>query len=161
MESFQINPCRQNIFEVFRLDKVETDPGAILAAINKAKTQLSNGIMVARDGTEFSLSEAQLNNLEKILLDPLERLKAEQLVHQAHFFSHDEEFAGAAHALRQEDDSMQMLLVDMKSALVVVLGQFLPSFTPPHLEDDQPWPDPPAPLELVREAWTAAILRDQ
>src|SRR6476660_9069107 len=103
MEDFTQNPCRHHLFEVFALDKSETDLRALRTAVQAARDRLRFGRLLARDGSQLQLKEADLNALEKQLLNPVECLKAEQLVHQAHPFARDGALALCLDRLAAED----------------------------------------------------------
>jgi hypothetical protein len=162
MEDFSRNPCRHHLFEVFALDKSETDLRIIRAATQAARDRLGFGRLVARDGTALELTEAELNALEKKLLTPLERLQAEQLVHQAHAFSSDRELARCLGRLAEEDrDPMPGLVADLQAQALRVLLKTTPPLPPPSsLSDDLPWPPEPEACELRRESLLDAILRN-
>lgn len=159
MEKSNFNQARRSIFHVFRIDKSVTDIKSINEAVNEAKRRVKFGKVVAGDGTP--LDEAQVNSLLKSLLDPIERLKAEQFVHQAHLFSKDGELAECVSRLEQADDPLPQLLAASRGSVLSLLYRFLPPLTPPALEDDLPWPEPPTALALVREGLEDAILRDR
>jgi hypothetical protein len=119
---------------------------------------------MARDGSPLTLSEAELNAMESVLLDPVERLKAEQFVHQAHPFSKDAEIGEGVKRLQHLEahgDPMADVLIDMRTALLAVVSRFLPVPEPPVLADDLPWPAVPEPGEVILESLEAAILRDR
>lgn len=161
---FKVNPCRCSVFDVFQLDKTETDIRAIREAIRETKNRFKCGVLVNADGIPMSLTEAQLNNLEKKLLDPVERLKEEQLAHQAHPLGKDEALSSCLQALaarKEGDDPTAALFAEMQGALLKLLGRFMPPLDPPHLDDNLPWPESPAPMTLVREGLEEAILRDR
>jgi hypothetical protein len=158
---FTINPCRHNIFDVFPIDKSDTNMKNVREAIRNARDQWKFGRIVARDGTEITLTEAELNAMESILLDPVERLKAEQFVHQEHRFSQDAEIVQSMHQLEKTQDPMQNVLADIRMALLVVVSRFLPVLEPPPLPDDLPWPVAPGPCEMAFESLETAILRDR
>jgi CelD/BcsL family acetyltransferase involved in cellulose biosynthesis len=162
MVDLKKNPCRRNIFDVFPIDRSETGLKTIREASQKARDQLKFGKIVARDGTELSLTEADLNEMDKILFDPVARLKAEQFVHQAHLFSQDEELADLMRQLAAESrDPMPGLLAEIQAgSLLALVRQVLPEPTPERLEDDLPQVDV-EPLEIQLEAWKDAILRDR
>lgn len=154
------NPCQRNLFDVYPLDKSEADIKAIRTAAQKVRDQLKFGKIVARDGTELSLTEADLNEMDKILFDPVARLKAEQFVHEAHSFSQDEELAVLMQQLEETRDPLPGLLDDIQSgALVTLARQVLPEPVPPPLADNLP-PVELEPLELQLELLREAILRD-
>lgn len=155
------NPCRCTIFDVYPIDKSEIDIRVIRAASQKARDQLKFGKIVARDGGELSLSEANLNEMDEILFDPVARLQAEQFVHQAHSFSQDEELADLMRQLGEEGrDPLPGLLTDIQAgALLAIARQILPEPTPPPLADDLPEVELER-LELRLESWKEAILRD-
>jgi hypothetical protein len=163
MDDFRRNPCRFHLFEVFAVDRSETDLRTLRAAVQTARDRLRYGRIVARDGTELELTEAQLNALESELLDPLRRLRAEQLVHREHPFTRDPELATLLGELQDEElDPFPPLLADARTELLTaVLDVFLPTYHPPPLPDDLPWPPDPEPLELHREPPEEAILRDR
>jgi hypothetical protein len=161
---FETNPCRCSLFDVFHLDKAVTDIRAIREAIRDAKNRQRFDSLTARDGTPLQLTEAQLNNLEKRLLDPIERLKEEQLVHQAYLFGQDEALKSCVDALAASEDTTHQvgsLLSDTRTAVLQMISRFLPPLEPPQLADDLPWPEPPATRPAVREDLAEAILRDQ
>jgi hypothetical protein len=163
MEDFSKNPCRHHLFEVFALDKSETDLRAVRAATQAARDRLHFGRIVARDGTEIQISESELNALEKELLTPVERLKVEQLVHQAHAFSRDPELARCIERLAGEDvDALPELLAEVQGqALLAVVRTTMPLLTPPPLADDLPWPPEPEGRAPRRETLEEAVLRDR
>lgn len=160
---FTHNPCRRGIFDIFALDRAETDLRAVRAAVQGARDRLQYGRIVARDGSELELTEADLNAAEKVLLDPVERLKAEQLVHQAHRFSEDAELRALVGRLAEDAvDPLPGLVAEIEpAALLAAARGLLPPLAPPPLADDLPWPPPPEPLELHREPLERAILRDR
>jgi len=160
-DDFSFNPCRRNIFDVFPIDKSQTDLKAINEKRRNAREQWQYGQLVARDGAKLTLSEAELNAFESLLLDPVERLKAEQFVHQAHRFSQDEELAACLQQLKNQTDLLPELLADLQAAILARLSRFLPPLAPPRLPDDLPWPAPPEPLDLLLEPLEAVILRDE
>jgi hypothetical protein len=155
------NPCRRNIFDVYRIDKSETDIRVIRAASQKTRDQLKFGKIVARDGSELSLSEADLNETDEILLDPVARIKAEQFVHQVHLFSQDDELAGLMRQLEVEaHDPLPDLLVEIqRGSLLTIVRQVLPEPAPSPLADDLPEVELER-LELRLESRKNAILRD-
>lgn len=157
---FNINPCRRSIFDVFRLDKSETGIMAIRQAVLEAKERLKYGRIVSRNGTEIEITQAQMNNLQDRLFDPIARLKEEQIVHQAHLFAQDVELVRAIEALEEKGDGLEEVISDTRLALLQMVGRMLPPLEHSRLEDDLPWPDPPAPLALAREGLDEAILRD-
>ncbi len=156
------NPCRRNIFDVYPIDKLETDIRAIRAASQQARDQLKFGKIVARDGSELSLSEADLNEMDEILFDPVARLKAEQFVHQPHLLSRDEELAGLLRQLETETcDPLPNLLIEVQvGSLLTFVRQVLPEPAPPPLADDLPEVELER-LDLRLESWKEAILRDR
>jgi len=157
-----VNPCRHNIFDVFLIDKSEMDIGIIREKIRAARDRLDSGNLRARDGRELTLSEAEVNPMEAILLDPLGRLQAEQFVHQAHLFSQDEELVRVMAQLdRQKNDPVEQLLGPLEKALLRSLTRALPPLKQRRLEDDLPWPDEPGSCAVQREPPEAAILRDR
>jgi hypothetical protein len=163
MEDFSRNPCRHHLFEVFALDKSETDLRAILTTTQAARDRLHFGKIVARDGTEIQISESELNALEKGLLTPVERLKAEQFVHQAHTFSRDPELAWCIEGLTGEDvDALPELLAEVQGqTLLAVVRTTMPLLAPPPLADDLPWPPEPESRAPQRETLAEAVLRDR
>ena len=162
MEDFRRNPCRHHLFEVFALDKSETDLRVIRAATQAARDRLRFGRLMARDGTEIALTEAELNALEKQLLTPLERLQAEQLVHQEHTFGSDQELTRCLERLAEEDtDPMPGVVAEVQAQALHILLKTAPLLQPPpSLADDLPWPPEPEACELRRESLADAILRD-
>lgn len=163
MDDFARNPCRHHLFEVFGLDPSETDLRAIRTAVQTARDRLGFGRIVARDGTAIELSEADLNALEKELLTPVERLKAEQLVHSMRAFASDPELAWCIERLAQQDrDPVPELIADVRAqAVLAVIEAAVPLLAPPHLADDLPWPSAPASRALRRESLVESVLRDR
>lgn len=163
MEDFRRNPCRHHLFEVFVLDKSETDLRVIRAAAQTARDRLRFGRLAARDGTGIALTEAELNALEKQLLTPLERLQVEQLVHQEHTFGGDPELARCLERLAEEDgDPMPAVVAEAQARALRILLTTAPPLQPPApLADDLPWPPEPEACELRRESLTDAVLRDR
>ena len=162
MEDFNRNPCRYHIFDIFALDKSETDLRKIRAAIQATRDRLHFGKIEARDGTTIQLSEAEFNTLEKELVHPVERLKAEQLVHQAHAFSRDAELARCIESLaNQEGDTLPKLLHEVQGqALLAVVKATIPLLVSSPLADDLPWPPEPPAYFPKRESREDAILRE-
>lgn len=163
MEDFSRNPCRHHLFEVFALDKSETDLRRIRDAAQAARGRLGFGRIVARDGTEIQLTEAELNALEKKLLTPLERLQAEQLVHQVHTFASDRELSRCLGRLAEEDqDPMPGVVAEVQAqALRALLRTAPPLPIPAPLPDDLPWPPEPEAYPLRSESLADAVLRDR
>ncbi len=163
MDDFSNNPCRSHLFEIFALDKSETDLRTLRSAVNTTRDRLRFGKIKARDGSEIELTEADFNALEEKLYDPLQRLQAEQLVHQEHLFAGDQELISALRELEDEDPApfTDLLEEARPQVLLAVLQAFLPSFEPPVLVDDLPWPEEPEPFELHREPLEEAILRER
>ena len=159
---FKKNPCRRTIFDVFAIDRSETDLRVIRTASQKARDQLKFGRILARDGTELSLTEADLNEMDKILFDPVERLKAEQFVHQGQLFSQDEELASLMRDLVTENrDPLPDLLAEIQAGALLGLARtMLLEPSPVPLEDDLPAVELEA-LELELEPLKDAILRDR
>lgn len=153
---------RHTLFDVFGLDKSETDPRAIQAAVRRAESRRKSGQLRGPDGAPIALSESELNHLKATLLDPLARLRAEQLIHQGHSFASDDELAQALAALAAvEPDPVDELLAFIPEAITAALGQTLAQVEPPTLEDDLPWPDEPGVLALELEPLEELILRDR
>jgi hypothetical protein len=163
MDDFARNPCRHHLFEVFALDKSETDLRAILAATLAARDRLRFGKMVAGDGAELQISEAELNRLEQVLLSPVARLEAEQLVHQAHSFARDPGLAAClarlAHAAAGDPLAAELELA-LQRVLLLLVRAALPPLPPVTLADDLPWPPAPETSVPRRESPAAAALRD-
>lgn len=161
--SLTTHPCRYNAFEVFAVDPSETDLRLLRAAVQTARDRLRFGKVVARDGRELELTEADLNTLEQELLDPARRLQAEQFVHPQHLFARDPEIGLLlAELAGEEADPLPELLEEARpSILTAVLWTLLPTVTPPVLADDLPWPPDPEPCELKRESLEEAILRER
>jgi hypothetical protein len=159
-----VNPCRRNIFDVFQIDKSETDIASIRNAIREARNRLGYGEMIGSDGTKLELSEAELNNMESVLLDPVARLKEELFVHQAHPFLKDQALAGCIDrlaALEKKSDAMKDLISETRKPLLTALARFLPPLSPLTLEDDLPWPEPPAPMPITRKSLEEGIFSDE
>jgi hypothetical protein len=161
MEDFTRNPCRHHLFEIFNLDKSETDLRAIRTAVQEVQGRLRYSRIVARDGTVLTLSEADLNTLSKVLLTPLERLKTEQLVHQAHAFSQDRELALCMESLAvEEEDPLPGLIAEVQGQALRTLVRTALPLPSPFLADDLPWPPEPEGYELRRESIKEAIQRE-
>ncbi len=163
MDDFSRNPCRSHLFEIFGLDKSETDLRALRSAVQTTRDRLRFGKIKARDGSEIELTEADSNALEEKLFDPLQRLQVEQLVHQEHLFAKDPELISALDELKDEDPAPLTVLVEeaRPQVLLAVLQAFLPSFEPPVLAVDLPWPEEPESFGLHREPLEDVILRER
>jgi hypothetical protein len=155
------NPCRRHPFEVFGIDKSETNRRNITSQVESAKDLLKHeqGAVKGPDGESFVVGEARINELEAILNDPLRRLQAEQFVHQAHPFSGDVELAAA---LEAEFSSVSAPLQTLDSGAVIAsaLGPLLPEIEHADLPDDLPDPARPEPFPVEVERWDQTILRD-
>ncbi len=155
------NPCRHNIFDAYAIDKSEIDIKVIRGASLKARDQLKFGKIVARDGAELQLTEAELNEMDKVLFDPVARLKSEQFVHQAHSFSQDEELTVLVRQLEEARDPLPDLLAKIQArTLATLVRQVLPQPVPQPLADDLT-PVELEPLDLQLESLRDAILRDR
>ncbi len=161
ISDFTINPCRRNIFDIFQIDKSEIDLRVINGASKNAREMWKYGKLKARDGSTLELSEAELNAMVNCLLNPLERLRAEQFTHQAHHFIEDEQLARCLRRLETETDLMPDLVNGLQESLFGRLIRFLPPLAPRNLSDDLAWPEPPEPCDLTRETLAMAILRDR
>jgi hypothetical protein len=160
------NPYRHNAFDAFPLDTQETTIKTIRRVIGQARSDWKDhkGRLVARDGTEWERTEAQLNGLVETMVDPLRRLQAEQFVHREHIFARDPELIAAAEALGAElrdTIASPQILDDLRGSLVGELSKFLPAPAPARLADDLPWPEMPAPIEIALEPLTQTILRER
>lgn len=156
------NPCHGNVFDVFLIDKSETDVRVIREELRNARDRLEFDKFRTRDGRRLTLSEAELNRMEAILLDPLQRLQAEQFVHQAHLFSEDEELARCLTELTlEEEDPIDDLLSTLEQALLRMIVGALPPPEPCPIEDDLPWPNEPGSCPPQLETLEEAILRDR
>ena len=162
MEDFSKNPCRHHLFEVFALDRSETDLRTVRAAVQAARDHLRFGKIVARDGAELRLSEADLNALEAELLSPIERLKAEQLIHQEHTFLRDPELSRCLESIaREEGDVLAELLAKVQGeALLAVVRATLSPLPSSPLPDDLPWPPAPEGQAVRHESLLDAVLRE-
>jgi len=161
---FDLNPCRRNPFDAFALSKDETGIKAIRRAIADARSLWKDrkGVMTARDGGAWTISEAQLNSLEKEICDPLRRLQIEQFVHQEHPFSADEEIAGLCHELaRPPEASLPAGMIDgISGALLTRLIHFVPDPVRPAIADDLPWPAYPEASPVELESLDRTLLRE-
>ena len=155
------NPCRRHAFEVFRIDKSATDLRAIRSQVKSAREawDFDKHAVTGLDGVPFEVDEARLNELEKRLFDPLERLKEEQFVHQAHPFGADEELAGAIKDVLSHSVSAA-ISCDARALIAGALGPLLPEIPPPAMPDDLPDPKWPAAFPIERESLEQAIMRD-
>ena len=160
-QDFTTNPCRRNIFDVFPVDKADTDMKNVREAMRSARDQWKFGHIVARDGTQLTLTEAELNAMERLLLDPVERLKAEQFVHQTHLFANDADIVRCVQQLEDKDDPIQDVLTDLQGALLAMVRHAIPPLQPPLMEDDLPWPPEPGPCDVMFEPLESAILRER
>jgi hypothetical protein len=162
MDDFSRNPCRHHLFEVFALDKSETDLRTVRAAAQAAHDRLRFGKLTARDGSELRMSEAELNRLEQVLMTPVARLAAEQLVHQAHSFAKDPELTGciASLAAVAADPLAAELGPAQEQVLLRLVRDAMPPLPPSTLADDLPWPPPPPAWAPRRESPAEAVLRD-
>jgi hypothetical protein len=158
---FEENPCRWNLFEVFQIDRSETNKRAILHRVSDTRDLWKHHeeIVVLRNGERRPTEEARLNELEGRLNNPLQRLKDEQLAHQFHSFAGDEELQSAVMRLTEAVVPAQTPSV-AGAALVSAIGPLLPSISPPRMEDNLAWPDPPAAFQVEQESLQDAILRD-
>jgi hypothetical protein len=158
---FEENPCRWNLFEVFQIDRSLTDKRAINERVRLTRDQwkFNQEKVLLRNGALCAIEESRLNELEGRLSKPLQRLKDEQFAHQFHSFAGDDELLGAVKGLTEVTAPAQMPSV-AGAALVGAIGPLLPAITPPRLEDDLPWPDPPEAFSVKREPLEDAILRD-
>ena len=159
MEDFTFNPCIRNIFEVFEIDKQETDARVINEARRRTWEKWESKHLTTQDAS--IISKAELNAMEKRLLDPVERLKAEQFVHQAHRFSPDEELSQCLGRLDSEFDPWPELLAELRKALLARLSRFLPPLEVITLDDDIAWPPVPEPFDPKLETPARTILRDR
>jgi hypothetical protein len=164
--TFDENPYRRNAFDAFPLSKLETSIRNIRRVINKARGDWKDnrGVLIARDGAEWQVTEAQLNSLEDQLLDPLRRLQVEQFVHQEHLFAEDDEIRALAQeieaALRREKMPVE-LLDRLRAELIARLTRLLPAPHPAAVTDDLPWPEPPPALSVSLEPFESTLLRER
>ena len=163
---FARNPYRRNAFDAFPLDKAETSIKNIRLVLNRTRADWKDnkGRLLARDGSEWQLTEAQLNGMEEIILDPLRRLQLEQFVHQEHVMVHDPALVETADRLAAELSNAVMssrIVDDIGGDLVGVLGRSLSPAAPAPLVDDLAWPEPPAPFDLELESLAQTILRER
>ncbi len=164
--TFDQNPYRRNAFDAFPLDKRETNLRVIRTAIAASQGDWKDrgGTLVARDGTPWEVSEAQLNGLVEIILDPLKRLQEEQFVHREHLFTEDDEVAAASAALEEElrqATTSNAVLSVLRDRLIAMLGRLLPPPAPAPLVDDLPWPEPLTPFRVEIEAFGVTIFRER
>lgn len=164
--SLPANPCRRTAFEAFGLDKNETSIKNIRRATTQARASWKDngGKLTAGDGSEWELSEAALNSLEKQILDPLERLRLEQFVHEEHWFATGDELAQLLADVEQaagQDHAWLQLLDQLDTALLQRVVRFLPELERPAIEDDLPWPDPPEAAAVELEPFEVTILREK
>jgi hypothetical protein len=158
--AFGTNPCRRSIFDVFAVEKTETDMRVIFEAIRAARGNRGYGRIIARDGSEINLTEAELNAMESVLLDPVKRLKAEQFVYQSHYFSKDAELSECAQSLVTTEDPMQDILSKIQAASLSVVTRLVPPLEPAQLANDLAWPEAPGAFRLELEPLGQSILRD-
>jgi hypothetical protein len=164
--NFQQNSYRRNPFDVFPLRKDETNIRNIRQQIQQGRNIWSaqDHTILARDGSEWDLTEAELNSLEKEISEPLPRLQKEQFVHQQHYFVEDPEMTALIeqleHALRPGPIPEELLNI-LCAAAVGKLARFLPEPRPPAIRDDLPWPDPPEPFPLELEPIEKCIDRER
>lgn len=158
---FEDNPCRWNVFEVFRIDRSTTELRDIREREKLARDELVQnlGQVRLRNSELRASNEAQFNGLAKLLYDPVLRLQEEQFVHQAHSFASDEELVNALRGLSEQEEPPEVPAV-AGAALVGALGPLLPNLSRPHMEDNLPWPEAPTPFEIEREPLEDAILRE-
>ncbi len=162
MDDFRSNPCRHHLFEVFALDPSETDLYKVRKAVEATWGRLGFGKIVARDGTEIKIGEADLNRLKEQLLTPLSRLQAEQFVHRPHPLAGDPELARAVERLAAEErDATAEVVAAARTELVLRLVKEALPAPPPPLADDLPWPPEPGEQPLRRESLAEAVLRDR
>lgn len=159
--AFDTNPCRRSIFDVFTVEKAETDMRVIFEAIRAARGNREYGRIVARDGSEINITEAELNAMESVLLDPVERLKAEQFVYQSYHFSKDAELSECAQSLVTTEDPMYAILGKIQAASLSVVTRLVPPLEPAPFADDLAWPEAPGPFRLELEPLAQLILRDR
>lgn len=164
--TFDENPYRRNAFDAFPLSKLETSIRNIRRVINKARGDWkdNHGVLIARDGTEWQVTEARLNSLEEQLLDPLRRLRVEQFVHQEHLFAEDDEIRALAReietGLRREKMPAE-LLDRLRGELIARLTRLLPAPHPAPVTDDLPWPELPPALPVSLEPFESTLLRER
>ena len=163
---FKDDPYRRNAFDAFPLRKDEVGIRAIRQLVQSGRESWREhgGKVQARDGTEWELSEAQLNSLERSITDPLSRLQLEQFVHQQHYFATDTEIAALIAALEHDLAPTQLpseVLEALSAALAAQLTTLLPEPSAPQLEDDLPWPEPPVPFAVELEPIDAILLRER
>ena len=158
---FEENPCRRNPFAVFKVDPAETNLREIRLRIDAAwKDWDFNGKKIRNpDGTETEVDEARMNELKARLMQPLTRLKEEQLVHRARPFQWDEEFEEAMKEFSVPPEAPSLPNLP-RAAVLNLLGPLLPEIAAPVLADDMPWPEPPQGFPRERETLEKAILRD-
>jgi hypothetical protein len=158
---FEENPCRWNEFEIFRIDRSMTDQRAIRLRVSDTREiwNYQEKKVVLRNGEKRAIEEARLNEFQGRLDDPLQRLKDEQFVHQFHSFAGDEELSSAVRGLAETELPVSVPTV-AGAALLSAVGPLLPDITPPVLEDDLPWPQPPAAFDVEQEPLEDAMLRN-
>ena len=158
---FEDNPCLQNPFEVFRIDRSETDLRAIRERVKDAREtwEFDGRKIKTRGGAELAVDEAHMNEFQARLFDPLCRLKEEQFVHQAHSFAGDSELSQAVGEFLAPAEAAALPGGD-RAAVLKVLAARVPPIPAPHLADDLPWPAWPEPFQVETETLEAAILRD-
>lgn len=161
---FDVNPCRRNPFDAFALGKDEDGIKAIRRAIADARNLWKDrkGVVIARDGGAWTISEAQLNSLEKEMCDPLRRLQIEQFVYQEHPFTGDEEIARQCRELaRPPEAGVPADMIDrISGALLTRLIHFVPDPKRPPIADDLPWPAEPEARAIEFESLDRTLLRE-
>ena len=160
--AFEKNPCRRTAFEAFRIDKSETNPLTINSTIRDAFNSLQNGnaLIKERDGTDWQISQADLNKLKDIMLCPVERLGTEQFVHETHLFRKDTILDELLAKLDEPYDTrkfIESVLARLWPALIAVV----PYPEPEPMEDDLPQPDLCEHFQVPVEPLDVTILRER
>jgi hypothetical protein len=163
---FDTHPCRRNCFDVFSVDKSETGISEINRKVREAEQALSfnEGKFTCRDGTEWRVDAALLNNLKTDLKTPLRRLQVEQFVHQAQSFAEDDETRLLLEELsagRDQTEGLASLMQELHGTVMEKLGAFLPAFEVTAMPDDFVPPEGPGPFPLEPEALETVILRER
>jgi len=161
------DPCSHNAFDAYAaLATTLTDLRQIRSVIRRRKSdwEHAEGKVKCRDGSEWEISEAEMLAFEKELLDPIDRLRAEQFAHREHRFALDEELSSVLEELFAEkvDESSfpTEVLAQVRESVVGKLTAYLPDPAPEPVDDELQWPVEPEPLELQYEKYEDTLLRD-
>ncbi len=158
---FDNNPCRWNALEIFQIDRSTMERKVLNERINRTKEdwKFEGQKVRMRNGEMQALDEARLNDFQKRIDNPVLRLREEQLVHQVHSFTGNEEMLNAVKELQASQCTTAPPSV-AGTALIGVIGALLPSIPSHPMQDDLPWPEPLPPFRVEEEPLADAVLRD-